>query len=746
MSKQVRTLSFIIFSILSTLAIFFCFKVKGEFNFEQFFPEGDPDLDYFYEFIEEFETDDNFLLVAIDRNEGVFEQQFLNDFHDFALKSKKLPFVVSSTSITQIQYPQKTPFGFAATPAVHRKKPSKYAKDKERLLEDERFNGTLISSDATSAVVALKLIDNIQIDDSRVLMSKMDSLVNSYPFQEHHYLGRPNFQVEFIDLQFREIILSAVVSAILVTIIMWFIFRKGWGIFIALLSIGIGMLLFMGMLGASGRTLNVMSALYPVLLIIVGTSDVIHIMSKYIDELRKGKTKNEAIRISIKEIGLATLLTSVTTAVGFLTLLTSKIPPIRAFGLNAAIGVIIAYITVLGLTTAILSLFKVEQVIQLKDRKPFWEPLMERMYRLTKLHPRKIALGLVSTVLLSLLGMSLITTNYSIESNLPIGQKITEDYKYFEQEFAGFRPFEIAVIAQDTFKARDYAVLKEINKVEQFMKQYDAVGSMNSITSAYKSINRALNGNRLSAYQFPDTEVAFDKIDPYINKLPAASLDVLVSKDGKKARITSRISDVGSDTIKNIGARIDRFIAEATDANVVQFRRTGTGILFDKNEEYVRDSILNGLGFAIIVVSIFMGLLFRSFKMVLISLVPNIFPLMIAGALMGYAGIELESGVTIVFAIVFGIAVDDTIHFLSRYQLSRRKGMSIDESIRVTFLETGKAICLTSVILFFGFLVMLFSINPPSVTVGLIISVTLASALLSDMFTIPLLIRWLYKD
>ncbi len=746
MNKKTRTLSFIIFSILSLLALFFSFKVEADFNFEQFFPDGDPDLDYFYEFISEFETDDNFLLVGIERKNGIFEQDFLNDFHDFSKKAKRLPFVTSAQSITLLQYPQKTPFGFTASAAVHRNRPEKFEQDKKRLLEDERFSGTLISEDANSAVVALKLIDNIQIADSRVLMGKMDSLLLSYPFENTHFLGRPNFQKEFIDLQFREMGISTLVSGFLVLLIMWFIFKRGWGVFIAVFSIAIGMLLFVGMLGATGRTLNVMSALYPVLLIIVGTSDVIHVMSKYIDELRRGTSKKDAINITIREIGIATLLTSVTTAVGFLTLLSSRIPPIRAFGLNAAVGVIIAYLTVLFLTTAILSLFKVDQVIQLENRKSFWEPFMDWFYHFTKKYPKRIFVGILITLGLCFYGMSLVTTNFSIKSNLPRGQKITADYIFFEKNYGGFRPFEIAVTAQDTFTARDYLVLQEINKVEQHLKKYSAVKSSNSITSAYKSMNRAFHGNQLSAYQFPENENDFKKYDRYLNKMPAASLDVLISKDGKKARISSSILDVGSDTIQQVGLEIDAWMKKNTDPNIATFRRTGTGVLFDKNEEYIRDSILQGLGIAIFIISILMGILFRSPKMILISLLPNILPLLIAGALLGYAGIELESGVAIIFAIVFGIAVDDTIHFLSKYKLTRDKGKSIDESLYVTFLETGKAIGLTSVILFFGFLVMLFSINPPSVTVGIIISVTLASALLSDLFIIPVLIRWFYKN
>ncbi len=265
MDKRTRTISFIVFSFLSLASIFFAFQVKADFNFEQFFPDGDPDLDYFYEFTKEFETDDNFLLIAIHREEGIFEKKFLEAFHDFSKKSKRLPFVNSGQSVTLLQYPRKTPFGFTSQPAIHRSSPEKYEEDKKRLLEDERYAGSLISKDAKAAVVALKLIDNIQIDNSRILMSKMDSLISTYDFESHHYLGRPNFQKEFIDLQFREMAISTVISGILVLLVMWFIFKRGWGIFIALLSIAVGMLLFVGMLGITGRTLNVMSALYPVL-------------------------------------------------------------------------------------------------------------------------------------------------------------------------------------------------------------------------------------------------------------------------------------------------------------------------------------------------------------------------------------------------------------------------------------------------------------------------------------------------
>jgi predicted RND superfamily exporter protein len=164
-------------------------------------------------------------------------------------------------------------------------------------------------------------------------------------------------------------------------------------------------------------------------------------------------------------------------------------------------------------------------------------------------------------------------------------------------------------------------------------------------------------------------------------------------------------------------------------------------VIVDKNAEYLRVNLLQGLTLALFIVSMLMMVLFRDFKFWFISLVPNLIPLLFAAAILGYFGIELEATISIVFAIVFGIAVDDTIHFLSKYKLAFAEFGDKELALKKSFEETGKAIVFTSIILFFGFLVMLFSVHPPSVTIGVLISVTLISALLSDLMLIPWLIR-----
>ena len=744
--RQVRTAIFVVFTILTVLSIIFTLQLKFTFSFEEFFPQGDEDLEFYQEFIKDFEADINFLLVAVKNEEGVFQKDFLENFDDFSLKSRNLPYIEDCQSLTQISFPLKTPFGITSIPAIHIADTSRYAKDRKRILADERFRGTLIASNAKSMVVAMKTSPGVMIEESEALIPELTALADTYGFDDYHILGPAYFQKEMVAMQKREVLVSAIVSAVLVGLIMFWIFRKPWGIAIALFSIGLGLLLFLGGLGITGRPLNAMAALYPVIMIIVGTSDVVHIMTKYIDELRKGKRKQDAIWITVKEIGLATFLTSVTTAIGFATLLTSRLVPIQQFGVNAAIGVLVAFGTVIFLTSAMLSFFSSEQLMKLGRGQKFWEDSMERTFLFTKRNPRGILWGSLLVFLITLVGMSQITTNYRLESSLPRGEKISEDFIFFETEYSGFRPFELAVFAQGENFADDYAVLREVAKVENHLDSIESIGSITSITTVFKSINQMMKNNRSSAYQFPEKEATFKKYQDLLDKVPLPTANVLLSKDRKKARITSRVTDLGAEKVKAIGADLDEWILTHTDTTLAKFQRTGMGVIIDKNADYVRNSLLQGLGVAILIIGLFMAVLFRNWRLVLISMVPNVFPLLLAGAMIGFLGIELEAGVSIVFVIVFGIAVDDTIHFLSKFKLARDKGLSIDEAIHITFLETGKAICLTTVILFFGFLVMLFSIHPPSVTIGLLISLTLFSAVFADLLLLPILLRKFLKE
>lgn len=729
------------FALLGGMSVYFGTKVKFSFDFEQFFPEGDEELAFFRTFVEDFESDENFMLIAVRRQDGVFEQEFLEKIHDLTLKTRDLPHVVESQSLTKLGYPVKTPFGITTIPAIHRDDPDRYAEDKARILADERFAYNFITPDARTLTVFLKMIDYIPLKESRVFMKELDKLMAQYGFEEYHYLGRPYFQRELVAMQQREILVSALISGLLVALLLWLLLRRFWGVFISLISIALSMILFVGFLGVTGRELSMLSALYPLLMIIVSTSDVVHILSKYQDEFLKGSDRKTAITITIKEIGLATFMTSATTAVGFLSLFTSRIVPIREFGVNAAVGVMLAFFTVIIFTTTLLTWFDANQISRLGKGQENWNRLLNKIYLFTTRKQRSIVTGTLVVIAISLVGISMVTTNYDIVNNLPRGKKITEDFLFFERELAGFRPVEFAVFAQKGYRADDFAVLQQIDTVEQYLRTFPDIQAVNSITTVYKSINRMNANNAPDAYRLPPNEEQHESYRRLASKIPKSGADILLSKDGAKARITSRVKDCGADSIKLIYTKIDQYIASHTDPGIAKFRRTGTGIIIDKNAEYVRSSLFKGLLMSILIIGGLMGLVFKSLRMLLVSMVPNVIPLLVAGALLGFFNIELEAGVSIIFTVVFGIAVDDSIHFLSRYRLLRGRGIEIEQAIHATMIETGKPIVQTTILLFFGFLVLLFSISPPSVAIGIIISATLFSALICDLLLLPLLLR-----
>lgn len=736
-----------IFALATIGSIYYTTQLKFTFSFDQFFPKGDKDYLFFENYKNDFGADDNFMIIAVPNNPSVFDSSFLNKFHQTSIDAANLPYVTQSQSLTQLSFPVKTPFGFFPVPVIHMDDPSRWEEDKEKILNDRRFVYNLIDEKATALCIALRVKDDINISESNILIGAVDSLMAAKKIATYHSLGRANFQKSLVEFQKREIFFAFIASIILVTIIMFLLYRKWIGILIALGSIALGLLLFLGLLGAWGREMNALSALYPVLMLIVGSSDVIHIFSKYTDELKSGKKSTEAMSVTLREIGVATLLTSITTAIGFATLMTSELETIREFGLNAAIGVMIAYVTVLLFTTSLLSFFEIDDIIDTTSSNKKWNGLLSWVTYACFHSGKKIWIIFGGAVLFFAVGITLIKTNYNIVNNLPRGYRVTEDFLYFEKNFGGFRPMEYAITSKSQqLRADDYEIIKEVNKLEEYLHNTGNIKTSVSLAMVYKSFNQMNSGNQNGAYRFPENKETFQEYRRYTEMLSQEQQSVLVSKDGKKTRISARITDLGADSIKDFTRITDQWISNNLDTSLIEVKQTGTGLILDKNSEYVRDNLLQGLGLSIIIISILMCILFRSIKMLLIAMIPNIIPLIMAAGMMGYLNIDMEAGVSIIFTVIFGIAVDDSIHFLTRYKLCRDAGMKNDESIRVTIMESGKAIIITSIVLFFGFMNMIFSVSPPTFNIGILISTTLVGALLCDIFLLPVIIWYAYRD
>lgn len=728
--------------ILILISAWFTLQIKFSYDYEDFFPKGDSDLDFYYQYREKFEHDDNFLLVGFKNEEGIFNQQFLSALDTATKQISALKFADRTYSITNFRYFIKSPFGFIDYPALHTDDPSRYRDDSLRMRLDERINGKLISEDFSTTIIYIKTTDSLSQQDSKLFLSALKSLINGSGLKNAHYLGKVNFSVELAGVQRNEFLIYSVLSLILVSLVTYLMFRSFWCVMICLFTVAVALILFTGLLGALGYDQNIMSTLYPIVIIIIGISDAVHFLGKYIVELKKEHERKTALFNTLKDVGAATFLTAVTSAIGFLTMLTSNVIPLREFGIFSALGVLVAYLVVLFITSPLLKFFDLNQLNNDKQKSNlYWDRFINFIYLSGKKHPRNILIVMSILLVIFGFGISRISTDIHLEAGMPKNAQVTEDFHFFEQNFNGFRPFEIAAVARGKYLIDDPEILKEIDEVENYARHFEIINGVQSVTMIYKSLNRAYFADQPAAYHLPDDSTYYKKFNADLKKFKLSELNILISNDKKYGRITGYLSDAGTDSIQAVQKQIENYIAENTDTSKVKFEITGTGIIFDKNTDYLRRNIINGVLLAFLCIGILMSVMFKNLKMVIISIIPNILPLFACAGIMGLLNIELDAPTSIIFGISYGIAVDDTIHFLSKFKIERDRGHTVEEAIQLTFQETGKAVFIMSVILFFGFLILMVSSTAATFNIGLLTGVTLFSAVWPDVLLLPMMLR-----
>ncbi len=723
-------------------AVWCTLQLRFSYDYADFFPDRDPDLEFYQAFRERFEPDDNFLLIGMQPEHGVFEQRFLVALDSATRGTGRIPGVERALSISNFRYAVVSPFGILDYPAVHPEDTARYASDSARLFADERILGKLISEDGRTAVILLKTADTLDQQDALPLIQGVRDVMAQAGLHDHHLLGKAYFETELIRIQRREFLLYACLSVVLVCLVTLLMFRKVWVVVLSALTVGLSLLLFTGILGALGIEQNVMSTLYPIVIIIIGISDAVHFIGKYLVELRRNANRKIALFRTLSDIGFATFLTAITSAIGFLTMLTSNVPPIRNFGLYSALGVLVVYAVVVFLISPMLTFFRPDQIDAHTDGESAgWNNFLQRIYQIGKQRQRRVIL--ITSVVLGIFiyGVTQISTNIHIGQGLPRGEKITEDFVFFERHFNGFRPFEIAAEAQGEHRIDEPAVLREIEKVEQKAITYPMVNGLQSITMMYKSMHRAHHGDQVAFYALPASDSVLLNYNRLLKKFAVREMNTLITSDHKAGRISGFISDVGTDSIRAMQEDLQAFIAAETDPELVRFTATGTGVIFDKNTTYLRQNIISGVLLAFLCIGLVMAYLFRDWKMVIISIIPNVIPLVVCAGIMGWLNIELDAPTSIIFGISYGIAVDDTIHFLSKFNIERQKGYDVEMALQNTFAETGRAVFTMSVILFFGFMILLLSPTAATFNIGLLTGITLFSAVWPDVFLLPVLLR-----
>jgi len=539
-------------------------------------------------------------------------------------------------------------------------------------------------------------------------------------------------------------------AALLVTsLIFFFFFRSYRATIISMITVIIGVMWAFGILGLLRYEITVLTALIPPLIIVIGIPNCIFLINKYQQEYKTHGNQVLALQRVITKIGNATLMTNLTTASGFATFILTKSALLKEFGIVASINIIGIFLLSLLIIPVIYSYMSPPNEKHLKHLGKRWiEGFVDWMVNTVK--ERKIAIFVISVILLtlSLIGINQIRISGSLIEDMPKKTTFFKDIRFFEEEFDGIMPLEILIDTKRKKGVMKLATLKRMEELSQTIEEQPELSAPISIVNLVKYAKQAYYNGKAKYYQLPSSNER-NFILPYTDSFSkdVNLLGTYVDSTGQYARMTTFMKDIGTDNMERAEENLRNKIKKLFPEDRYTVSLTGKALVFQKGTNYLVTNLMISLSLAILLIALFMAWMFRSFRMILISLIPNLLPLLVTAGLMGYLGVPLKPSTILVFSIAFGISVDDTIHFLAKYrQELRANKWRIKISVYNAVRETGVSMFYTSIVLFFGFSVFMISSFGGTVALGGLVSVTLLFAMLANLLLLPALLLSLERN
>ena len=526
-------------------------------------------------------------------------------------------------------------------------------------------------------------------------------------------------------------------------LIFFFFFRSFRATFITLLVVIIGVIWAFGFIGLFRYEITVLSALIPPLIIVIGVPNAVFLINKYQQEIKKHGQQAKALQRVISKIGNATLMTNITTASGFATFVFVKSNLLREFGILASVNIISIFILALLIIPIIYSFMPLPKKKHLSHLETKWiENVVNWMEKMVRTNRITIYFATVLVIILSIIGVYKITVSGSLIEDMPKNTDFYKDIKFFEKEFGGIMPLEILIDTKKKKGVMKLSTLKKMEELNETIESFPELSKPISVVNLVKYSKQAYYNGNPKYYQLPtNQEQSYIFSYSKNSSSDTGMLKTFVDSTGRYARITTFMKDIGTEKMDIIQERLKTVIAKEFPADKYTVSLTGKALVFIKGTNYLIKNLVISLSLAILLIAIFMAWMFRSPQMILISLIPNILPLLITAGLMGFLNIPIKPSTILVFSIAFGISVDDTIHFLAKYrqELIANK-WKIKPSVYSALRETGVSMFYTSIVLFFGFLVFTLSSFGGTIALGGLVSVTLLLAMVSNLLLLPSLL------
>jgi predicted RND superfamily exporter protein len=742
MTKRSARYVLLFLSLFTLLFGYYSFQVRVDYEFEDFFPSGSEEVAYFNDFRNNFETDNDFIMVAIENPDGVFDSLFLSQIKSLNKDLRKLDYVVEVSDLTVLKRVRREPITGKFIPnsvlRVHTK--NSLIKDSIKIYRDPMLVPGFISEDGKHLNIIIKHDERLSKRKCDILNKSVDQALSKYNFSGYHKVGRSVAQSFYIDLMAHELLKFTLIGAFLVILFLYLTYRNAWSVIVPLVIVIVSAIWTIGFMTMIGKPLDIMLIVLPTILFIVGISDVIHLYTKFLFLKREGMEKTQAIKKTMNDVGLATLLTSVTTAIGFATLYFIGIPIIREFGLIMAFGVLITFFVTFLAFSAFLTLSP-ERNFSKVVQSDFWKNKLSNAFVFTIRNGKVIIIITVIFIGISLLGLNKIVQKNKLLEDLPKNSELLLELEFFDSTIVGLRPFEMGLKIKDPNKSLfDRDILLKIDLLDSFLLDNYAIKQLISPAMLIKKINFDLHRSNPVYFRIPDQAGLNIIVDEVNNKRFQENMEIYIDQDRGMARITGRIADFGSEYFENKNVALDSFYINNKFDEIFEYQVTGSASLIDLSNAMLSYNLLLGLIVAFGLIALISGLVFKSFKLVLVVLIVNIIPLLGVAGIMGFMGIDLKISTSVIFTIAYGIAVDDSIHFMSKFRIEYRNGKPLLYALKRTYFSTGRAIVLTTFVLIGGFISLIFSSFMGTYYIGLLVSSTLLLALIADLYLLPYLV------
>lgn len=736
-------------------------KVQLSYDFSRAIPVNNPKYKAYQEFKKKFGEDGNLLVIGI-QTDKLFEEKNFNAYAALQRNIRKLKGVDDVISVP-------SSVNLVKIPETERLKADTIFPDKE-LTQAEidsaaslflrlPFYKDLLYNPLTNAwLMGVRVNKDLMASKERIrIVHDIGQLADAFG-REHQLTvyksGLPHIRTELSVRIVKEMRMFIAASIILSALILLLFFRSFTAMWLSLAVVFIGVIWSFATIELMGYKISVLNALIPPLIIVIGIPNCIYFLNKFHTAWNETGDKKKALVMMVDRMGVVTLFCNLAAAIGFAVFALTQSQILKEFGFVAGINILALFLISLVLIPAVLSFLPSPKTRHTKYlQNPRLNRWLDRLERWSLNHRRLIYGVTLALVAVSVMGILRLKTLGYIVDDLPKEDKLYTDLKFFERNFKGVMPLEIVVDTKKKRGATNLSNLARIDSLSQYINGMPDIAKPLSVADGFKFVKQAFFDGDSSSYSMP-TE--FDvQLLPYLkigkdsgtNKNSFARLlATFMDNDRQEARISVSMGDVGTTRLPQILDSVQARAAQLFPADKFEVQLTGTSVTFAEGNRYIINGLKDSIIWAFVLIAFCMLYLFRSARILVCSLIPNIIPLLITAGVMGWAGIPLKPSTVLVFSVALGIAIDITIRFLVNYkQELPNHGNDMRQTVIETIHSTGISIIYTSLVLIAGFIIFCFSGFDGTKALGWLTSLTLITATFTNLVLLPAILISFFK-